>query len=184
MEKFKKVIILFSGGYDSTLLIAFAERMNMEVHCILFDYGQKHIKELEYAQRFCKEGNISYEVIVLHINAESKLTHGETRYEGVSEWHVPSRNLIFLAHAASIAESEGIDLIWYGANYEDREHLFPDCYQDWVYHLNKLLEINGSMKITVEAPLLGMPKDLIESFGETYFEIKKNETFSGYGNIK
>lgn len=184
MEKGKSILILFSGGYDSTLLVLMAIKMGYKVQCILFDYGQTHIKELEIAIRFCKEHKISYSCIILNFEVESKLTSGQTRYEDVSEWHVPSRNLIFLSHVASIAEQEGINLIWYGANYGDREALFPDCYQEWVFQLNELLAINGSIKITVEAPLLGMTKETIITFGESNFKLKKEQTFSGYGEVK
>lgn len=182
--KSKLVIILFSGGYDSTLLIHLAWAAGLIPYCILFDYGQKHIEELDVARKFCDKEDLRYEVIKLHFDVQSKLTEGDKRYEGVSEWHVPSRNLIFLAHVASIAEGNEVDLIWYGANYEDRDHLFPDCYQEWVYRFNKLLEINGSTVIKVEAPLLGMTKETIVSLGEKLFNLKIEQTFSGYGTIK
>jgi 7-cyano-7-deazaguanine synthase in queuosine biosynthesis len=110
----------------------------------------------------------------------SKLTNGEGgKYPGVSEWHVPSRNLMFLGIAASVAEDMGVSLIWYGANYEDREHLFPDCYQEWVFHANKLLEINGSMGVKVEAPLSGMQKETIRRMSELY-NITSEQIHSGY----
>lgn len=179
----KKVIILFSGGYDSTLLFRMAREMEMEPFCLLFDYGQKHIAELERAKALCDSISVPYQVLKIPIGVSSKLTHGDAQYEGVSEWHVPARNLTFLSFAAGIAEEKGIDLIWYGANYQDRINLFPDCYQEWVYRLNQLLEINGSRKITVEAPLIGMTKETIEAFGQAAFGIKREETFSGYGEI-
>ena len=72
-----------------------------------------------------------------------------------------SRNLIFISHAASYCEERGIRLIWYGADYSDYENRFPDCYQEWVGRLNKLLEINGSMPLRAEAPLLGLTKQSI-----------------------
>lgn len=182
--KSKSVIILFSGGYDSTFLVNLAWKIKLVPFCILFDYGQKHIKELEVAEQFCSDEGLRYEVIKLNIGVQSKLTQGDQRYEGVSEWHVPSRNLIFLAHAASLAEGNDFDLIWYGANYADRDHLFPDCYQEWVYRLNKLLEINGSSVIKVEAPLLGMTKETIVSLGENLFNLKIEQTYSGYGKAE
>ena len=181
MGKIKTVLILFSGGYDSTLLVLLAKQMGWNVHCILFDYGQTHIQELQIAETFCMKNKIEFSRIRIDFNVNSKLTQGGAKYEGVSEWHVPSRNLIFISQVASIAEEQGIELIWYGANYEDRISLFPDCSQEWVYRLNKLLEINGSSTVQVEAPLLGMTKETIESFGSEIFNIKKDETFSGYG---
>ncbi len=180
----KKIIILFSGGYDSTLLVLFAMHLNYDVTCILYDYGQKHKEELIVARKFCKQHNLDYRILIIPITVPSKLTKGERRYAGVSEWHVPARNLTFMSFAIGIAESLDINLIWYGANYQDRVNLFPDCYQEWVYQLNKLLEVNGSSQIVVEAPLLGMTKETIESFGTKNFKLNKEQTFSGYGTIK
>ena len=174
------LILLFSGGYDSTLLLKLALEMDLQVLCVLINYGQKHVEELNYAKELCKDNNTDWLVVDVGLPTPSNLTDIPKTYEGVSPWHVPSRNLIFISIAASIAEGSGVPLIWYGANYEDREHLFPDCYQEWVYAVNALLAINGSMKVKVEAPLLGMSKDTIKRLAFKY-NINENNVFSGYG---
>jgi len=175
------LILLFSGGADSTLLLKMAISIGYTPLCIIFDYGQIHKKEIDYAIKTCNKYSLGYEVIHIPLDGvSSALTDGNAQYEGVSEWHVPSRNLIFISLATSIAESKGIKRIWYGANYGDRENLFPDCYQEWVYKLNELLAINGSMIVEVEAPLLGLKKDSILQLMKTY-NIDKSEIFSGYG---
>ena len=174
------MILLFSGGMDSTLLLKMAIQMGYDPYCLIFDYGQKHIKEIEFAQKQCLDNKIAFDILCVPLKVHSKLLDGTSPYKDVSPYHVPGRNLIFLSIAASIAESRGIDLIWYGANYEDRKNLFPDCYQEWIYRLNQLFEINGSLKVRVEAPLLGMTKETIGLLKETY-NIKDTEIFSGYG---
>ena len=179
MKKYN-LLLLFSGGYDSTLLLKLALDMNYDPYCLLINYGQTHIQELNFAKVLCKENNVDWEIVFIDLPIPSNLTQEAKTYEGVSPWHVPARNLIFIALAASIAEGKGIPLIWYGANYEDREHLFPDCYQGWIYAVNNLLSINGSMKITVEAPLLGMTKDTIKKLAYIY-NITDEKVFSGYG---
>jgi len=183
--KEKNLVILFSGGADSTLLLNLAIKLHYLPLCILVDYGQSHIEELSFAKESCIKHNVSFQVVTLgNLEIDSKLTGScITEYKGVSEWHVPSRNLMFISIAASIAESHGINLIWYGANYEDREHQFPDCYQEWVFSINELLKRNGSMPITVEAPLLGMSKNLIMQLLEQ-FNITNDQIFSGYGKDK
>ena len=179
--KQKELILLYSGGLDSTVLLELAMRDGVMPFCLLIDYGQFHKEELVYAERTCHNKGLNYELIHIDLPVKSKLTStDESKYEGVSEWHVPSRNLIFIAIAASVAESRGTNLIWYGANYDDREHLFPDCYQEWVFQLNRLLERNGSVPIRVEAPLLGMSKETVQRLA-TIFNINEKEVFSGYG---
>lgn len=176
------ILLLYSGGWDSTLLLEMVNDMDKDVFCLIFDYGQTHIDETKAAMAYCDDNNIPYKVIFIDRSsmASSKLTDGSGHYDNVSEWHVPSRNLIFISFAAGMAEMMDIPTIWYGANYEDREHRFPDCYQEWVYQMNKVLAINGSMKIKLEAPLLGMSKSTIKSLGRTY-NIDESKIFSGYG---
>jgi 7-cyano-7-deazaguanine synthase len=174
------LVLLFSGGYDSTLLLKLALELKLVPFCVLVNYRQQHVQELDYAKNICLDNAVNYQVIHINLPTPSNLTSEAKTYEGVSPWHVPARNLIFIGIAASIAEGLNIPLIWYGANYEDREHLFPDCYQEWVFAINKLLEINGSMVVKVEAPLLGMSKDTIKKLAFKY-NITNEKVFSGYG---
>jgi len=177
----KEVILLYSGGMDSTLLLKMALKFGMKPFCLLVSYGQVHEKELTTAVQNCIELIVDYTIIhITNLKVNSKLIDGVAAYPGVSEWHVPSRNLMFVSLAASIAESRGVDLIWYGANFADRENLFPDCYQEWVYSVNKLLKVNGSIPITLEAPLLGLSKEAILKLAEV-FEVDQTKVFSGYG---
>jgi 7-cyano-7-deazaguanine synthase len=181
MKEKHDLILLLSGGLDSALLLEMCLSMNKEPYCLLIDYGQKHLAELVSAQQLCLNKGVNWQrVEVDGLVVHSKLTDGIVTYPGVSEWYVPARNLIFIGIAASFAESMNVPLIWYGANYEDRDHLFPDCYQEWVYEMNKLLAINGSMKIQLEAPLLGMDKPTIKALANR-FGISNEELFSGYG---
>jgi len=174
------LVLLYSGGYDSTLLLKMAIHAGFSPVCLLIDYGQKHVEELEYAKKMCQKIGVSYFVLKIELNTPSNLTKEAKTYEGVSPYHVPARNLIFIGLAVSYAEGHDIPLVWYGANYEDREKLFPDCYQEWVYRINELLAINGSSKVRIEAPLLGMTKDTIKRLAKNFFNINENEIFSGY----
>lgn len=176
----KKILLLYSGGMDSTVLLHMALNQGHQVQCLGFNYGQVHKRELSMASLMCEKMEVPYQIINIELPIRAKLLDGETTYKDVSPWHVPGRNLIFVAIAASIAESSNLDQIWYGANYEDREYLFPDCYQEWVYLMNKVLAINGSTDITLEAPLLGMTKETILGLAKEY-KINYNEIFSGYG---
>ncbi len=175
-----EVVILYSGGLDSAILIWMARMLGLKPYCLIIDYGQKHIKEIECAKIMCREMSVPCRIIKIELPAQSVLIDGQGSYENVSPFHVPARNLIFVGLAASFAESRKTSVIWFGANYEDREKFFPDCYQEWVYKMNELLKVNGSMEIKLYAPLLGMSKETLWQLGE-YFNIDKSKIFSGYG---
>jgi len=180
------VVILFSGGADSVMLFDMAMNLNKHPLFLMIDYGQLHKEELTYAKEFLKQYNViqhSQTVKIDNMLINSGLTgNGETcLYNGVNEYYVPARNMIFISIAASIAEANNIDTIWYGADYSDRLDNFPDCYQEWVVKINEMLKYNGPRDITVEAPLMGMSKRNIL----TYLH-KHNygvNIFSGYGDL-
>jgi len=177
------VVILYSGGADSMLMLKLAQMAGKEPHCVLVDYGQKHVKELSYAQNQLKGENIPYQIVkVKHLNIDSGLTGDmeEGRFEGVHEMNVPGRNTILIGLAISVAEDKGIDEVWYGADYSDRVNLFPDCYQEYVVKMNEVLAISGVRPIKLVAPLLGMTKEMILGILDNFFNIRLVEIHSGY----
>jgi 7-cyano-7-deazaguanine synthase len=179
----KKIVMLYSGGADSSLMVRLAIMSGRKPHCILIDYGQKHIEELAFAKNQLDKLNVSYQTIKIDgLNVDSGLTGEltEQRWENVHAMNVPGRNTIFIGLAISVAENMGIDEVWYGPDYSDRINLFPDCYQEYVVRMNEVLAISGVKPITLVAPLLGMSKELILEMLETYWNIKGGELHSGY----
>lgn len=179
------ILILFSGGADSILLLEWAFKVNKKPLCVFIDYGQLHIEELEYAKRYLDKKDVLWrKVSIKNLNITSGLTESGDKglYEGVHEFYVPGRNTIFLSIAQSIAEDNNIPEIWMGANYSDSENLFPDCTQEYFIKINELFKVATSKEIKVRAPLLGLPK-------ETVFEmldalgVKREDLFSGYGDL-
>lgn len=182
MKKYKQILLLYSGGYDSTLLLEWANKYSEKPpYCVMFNYGQQHLKELEKAIDKCTIQDLEWRQIDITIPIRSKLVNDDgTRYEGVSEWYVPGRNTIFVSIAASLAETLGIDTIWIGANFEDRMNRFPDCTQEWVMSMNETLRQGLSKPIMVEAPLLGLSKKMIVQIADE-LGITEDQVFSGYG---
>jgi 7-cyano-7-deazaguanine synthase len=177
------LVILTSGGYDSTLLLHLAKLAKFNPISLLIDYGQKHKRELQSAEALCQRLEIPFRLMGVHLGKiNSGLTGDlvEGQFEGVHSHHVPGRNTIFVGLAASLAESVGATKIWYGANYSDCVNRFPDCTQNWVYEMNKSLSIAGSFPIELEAPLLGMTKETIHKWGQS-LGIKDEDVHSGYG---
>ena len=184
----EKILILFSGGADSRALLELALFMKKVPYCLLVDYEQLHKEELEFAKKQLESKNIEYQVVKIEgLNLSSALTGDGTQGrfgppEEISSFYVPSRNLMFIAVAASVSENLGIETIWYGADASDYENRFPDCVQEWVGRVNKVLKINGSYPVNLEAPLLGFSKEDVLSLLKL-FGVKKSEYFSGYGDL-
>ena len=182
--KDENLLILYSGGSDSRLLLELAFKMKKRPYCILIDYGQKHIKELDFARIQLNNNNVDYRYVRikgLRINSGLTGDNVESQYEGVHPMNVPSRNLMFISIAAGIAEDMKIDTIWYGANNEDYINKFPDCNQEWVGRVNETLEINSSIPIKLETPLMGFSREAVLSLSD-YFGIEQKNVFSGYGD--
>ncbi len=179
----KDIVMLYSGGADSALMLRLAQMSGRNPYCILIDYGQKHIEELDFAKKQLKEWGVQYQIITIKdLNVDSGLTGSldEQRWENVHSMNVPGRNTIFIGLAISVAENKGIDEVWYGPDYSDRINLFPDCYQEYVVKMNEVLAISGVKPITLVAPLLGMSKELILEMLDTFWGIKPEQLHSGY----
>ena len=177
------IVMLYSGGADSYLMLKFAYMAGKIPHCILIDYGQKHIEELEYAKKQLDEDCVSWQIIQIRgLDVDSGLTGDfeEAKYENVSEMYVPARNTIFIGLAMSVAENMNISEVWYGPDYSDRVNLFPDCYQEYVFKMNEMMATAGPKPITLVAPLLGMSKDLILDILGYHYGIQEKDMHSGY----
>jgi len=179
----KWIVMLYSGGADSALMLKLALMSGRKPHCILIDYEQKHLKELDYARDQLNKWGVTWQQIsVSGLNVSSGLTGDfrEARWSNVHEMNVPARNTIFIGLAMSVAENMDIDEVWYGPDYSDRINLFPDCYQEYVVKMNEMMEISGVRPIKLVAPLLGMSKELILEMLDFSWEIKPEELHSGY----
>ena len=181
------IVMLYSGGADSLLMLKLALMAGREPHCVLIDYGQKHIEELNFAKEQLEEHDISYQVVTIKgLNIDSGLTGdmSRSRWENVNAMNVPGRNTVFLGIAMGVAENLGVTEVWYGADYEDRINGFPDCSQEYVVSMNDVAEISGVEPIKIVAPLLGMNKELIKDILNMSYDYGNMDMFSGYEKPK
>jgi len=180
------ILILYSGGADSRLMLEFAKDLNLTPFCLMVNYGQLHVEELKFARDHLEDKIPGYyqTVYIDQLMVDSGLTgDGEKNESGdVHEMHVPGRNSIFLSLALSIAEFRGIDTIWIGTDWSDRLNLFPDCYQEYIVAMNEAFKVAGPKPIKVEAPLMGLSKENILSMLKNK-KIDESEIFSGYGEL-
>jgi len=180
------VLILYSGGADSRLMIEFAKQLNKIPFCVIVNYEQLHKEELDFAREQLESLIPGYyqQVYLENLMINSGLTgEGNKNETGeVHEMYVPGRNTMFLSIAYSIAEYRGIDTIWLGSDWDDRLNLFPDCYQEYIVAATDLFKVAGPNPIKVEAPLMGFSKENIITLLKVY-GVAESEIFSGYGDL-
>lgn len=170
-----KAIVLLSGGLDSSTVLAVAKDQGHDVVALTFDYGQRHKREVESAQAVAEALGVSEHVILsLPIGPlmDSSLTlQGSEVPEdrpveeighGVPTTYVPSRNIIFLSVASSIAESIGADSVFIAANAVDYSG-YPDCTPEFIESFQRMLQVGTKAgkegrPVRVEAPLVNMTK--------------------------
>lgn len=177
------VVMLYSGGADSLLMLHLAKMAGKNPYCVLVDYGQKHIEELGFAKQQLGSMDVKYQVIKLNgLNVNSGLTGQltESRWDNVHPMNVPARNTWFLSLAAAVAESNDINEIWIGCDMSDYYGEFPDCKQEYIGKMNEVFKIAFTKPILITAPLLGFTKQMVKEILEIHFGITENDMYSGY----
>lgn len=178
-----KAVVLSSGGLDSTTAMAMARKEGFALYALSFDYGQRHIFELEAARRVAAVMGVRQHLVVkidLHIIGGSALTSEmavpksrsiETMQENeIPITYVPARNTIFLSYALAWAEVLGAADIFIGVNAIDYSG-YPDCRPAYIDAFEKMANlatkagVEGKMKFRIRTPLLQMDKAQIIQTG-------------------
>lgn len=175
-----KVLVVLSGGADSGTILgkAVEEFGPHNVGAISFDYGQRHIKEIEHARKLSAHYNIRMVVVPItgaFHGSDSKMFTGEVPKEsyddlakkgGVSPTYVPLRNALMVVNSAVYALIHGYDEVWIGVHRDDGEaDLYPDCREDFVGSLGAALFIGSYFKVRLKAPFNYMTKGEIIQLG-------------------
>ncbi|MGF1690400.1 7-cyano-7-deazaguanine synthase QueC [Photobacterium kagoshimensis] len=163
----RKAVVVFSGGQDSTTCLIQAIAQYDEVHCITFDYGQRHKLEIEVAEAICKELNVTahkvMDVGLLNELAISSLTRDsievshELQANGLPNSFVPGRNILFLTLAGIYAYQIGAESVITGVCETDFSG-YPDCRDEFVKSLNQSLVLGMDRNFTIETPLMWLNK--------------------------
>jgi 7-cyano-7-deazaguanine synthase len=196
-----EAIVLLSGGLDSSTVLALAKERGYDVVALTFDYGQKHKRELNSSRKMARHFKAKEHIIVplsLGELLRSSLTREsmsipENRTEeeissGVPSTYVPSRNIIFLSIAASIAESRGAEAIFIATNSVDFSG-YPDCTAEFMSAFQRTLDIGTKAGregrgIRIEAPILTKSKgDIVRE--AIRLKVPMEDTWSCYkGGVK
>ena len=170
-----RAVVLVSGGLDSTTVLAVARAEGYECHALSFDYGQRHVRELDSARRVAAAlGAREHLVLRLDLRAigGSALTadidipldrSSADMAHGIPPTYVPARNTIFLSHALAWAEVLGAADIFIGVNVLDSSG-YPDCRPEYIAAFERLANlatragVEGERAFRVRAPLIDLDK--------------------------
>ncbi|KLU59099.1 7-cyano-7-deazaguanine synthase [Peptococcaceae bacterium CEB3] len=169
----RKAVILLSGGMDSSTVLYIAKSEGFELHAVSFDYGQRHVRELECAKAVAQEAGVK-EHIVVRTNMDawggSALTdkgidvpENEPHKDRIPITYVPARNMIFLSFAASYAEAIGSQDIFIGVSEVDYSG-YVDCRQEFIDAMESAINagtvcaVQDGRKIKIHTPLIHMTK--------------------------
>jgi 7-cyano-7-deazaguanine synthase len=168
-----KALVLFSGGQDSTVCLAWALQYFAQVETVGFDYGQRHRIELDCRTRVLQElhtqfpqwaGKLGQDHVIdlpfISKLSETALTSQmeiRLRDDGLPNTFVPGRNLFFLTTAATIAYRRGITVL-VGGMCETDFSGYPDCRDDTLKALQVALNLGMHTKLVIETPLMWRTK--------------------------
>ncbi|MBD3609193.1 MAG: 7-cyano-7-deazaguanine synthase QueC [Gammaproteobacteria bacterium] len=167
----KRAVVLLSGGLDSATTLAMAREQGFECYALSFDYGQRHISELQASEAVAKSlGAVEHKTLKLDLRAigGSALTDDaiEVPEEGVGDdipvTYVPARNTVFLSLALGWAEVLGAMDIFIGANAVDYSG-YPDCRPAFIEAFENLANLATKAgaegeHFSIHAPLIHMTK--------------------------
>jgi 7-cyano-7-deazaguanine synthase len=171
-----KAVVLLSGGLDSTTTLYYARAKGYKCLALIFDYGQRHRRELRSAVAVAKGAKVPYYIVkiklpwkgsALLVSSEQLPVARRTAEIGkkIPSTYVPARNTIFLSFALSCAEAIGAKAIFIGANAVDFSG-YPDCRPGFFQAFQKVAEQGTkARKIKILAPLLNMNKTEIIDLG-------------------
>src|SRR5690625_4566987 len=183
----KNAVIILSGGLDSTTCMGLAQEAGFDLYPITFNYGQRHLVELDCARRVAHHYGVSAQHRIVNLDflkqfGGSALTdeHAEIpdfdeqstdaeREANIPVTYVPGRNMLFLAITASYAEVIGAEVIYMGVNALDYSG-YPDCRPDFIAQMQEAIRLGTKAgaegtSIRIETPLIHWSKKEIIEHG-------------------
>lgn len=163
----KKAVVLVSGGLDSATVLADAADQAYTCYALSFDYGQRHLSELNAAKRLARYYSVK-EHRVIDLGAlgdiggsaltDSAIPVPENGGEAIPVTYVPARNTVFLAYALAWAEVIGSADVFIGVNAVDYSG-YPDCRPEFIEAFSRLA--NLATKASIEGELFRLHTPLI-----------------------
>jgi 7-cyano-7-deazaguanine synthase len=166
-------LVLFSGGQDSAVCLAWALQRFSRVETIGFDYGQRHRVELEVRLAFRERLATAYPLAADRLGQDHLLDLGvlgaisdtaltddraiEMSASGLPNTFVPGRNLLFLTFAAAVAYRRGLKHLVTGVCETDYSG-YPDCRDDTIKALQVAINLGTESRFVIDTPLMRRDK--------------------------
>lgn len=198
-----KIVVLFSGGLDSTTLLAgIVETISRvgtgsdgldhgkqpRILALSINYGQRHETELRHARRLAQFYKVRHEVVELGAEAvfrgsaltspEIAVPHGRYDAPTMESTVVPNRNMVLLSIATAKAISIGYDTVAYAAHSGDHA-IYPDCRPKFVKAMGRAMALCGKSPVKLLTPFLDLDKADIVQEGDR-LGVPFRETYSCY----
>jgi 7-cyano-7-deazaguanine synthase len=172
-ERNDTALVLFSGGQDSTVCLAWALERYARVETVGFDYGQRHAVELDvraglrndlsamrsqWAARLGEDHIVKLDALAaISDSALTRETAIEIAADGLPTTFVPGRNLIFFCFAGALAYRRGARHIVAGMCETDYSG-YPDCRDDTVKAMQVALTLGLDKPLVLHTPLMWIDK--------------------------
>jgi 7-cyano-7-deazaguanine synthase len=166
-------LVLFSGGQDSTVCLAWALERFARVETIGFAYGQRHAVEMdvrprvlagvaslkaEWAARLGEDHTVALDALAaVSDTALTRETEIAMAENGLPNTFVPGRNLLFFTFAAAVAYRRGLKHL-IGGMCETDFSGYPDCRDDTLKALQVALTLAMDRRFVVDTPLMWIDK--------------------------
>ena len=164
-------VVIVSGGMDSVTLLHYLVKQEKRDPAVMtFQYGQKHIREIE-----CAKAQIALLGIKAHMMVDLRATQAifgtsalvnaditipdmqDVVGDNQPATYVPNRNMLFLAYAVAYAESLKVDTVFYGAQAHDL-YGYWDTTPEFLERLNNVYALNRKDAVKIEAPFVNYSK--------------------------
>lgn len=176
----KKAIGIISGGMDSITLAYRLKEEGYALHLLTFNYGQRHVKEIESARYFANVLGAEHDVMDISMlqgflkgsaltDSSVDVPHGHYAEASMKQTVVPNRNAIMISLAWGVAVAEEADVVALAVHAGDH-HIYPDCRPAFIDSMNAALRIGmeGHRKdgLHLYAPYLTVDKGAIAAEGK------------------
>jgi len=193
-------LVLFSGGQDSTVCLAWALKRYDRVETVGFDYGQRHGVEMQAREKVREAFIARFPTWASRLGpdhrldlrgfgavAESALTSVraiEMTERGLPSTFVPGRNLVFFVYAAALADRRALPNL-VGGMCETDYSGYPDCRREALDATETMLNLGMEQNFRIETPLMWLTKantwGLAQALGgETLIEIILEDSHTCY----